>query len=63
MCPRSSRRFHNAWVAARWRGSVVRMKSSLVNFIALARSRKFRDTASVNACGSTPAAAADFSTF
>jgi hypothetical protein len=39
------------------------MKSSLVQFMAAARRRKFPETWSVKAWGSVPAAWADFSTF
>jgi hypothetical protein len=39
------------------------MNWSLETFICRVISRKFSDTRSVNACGSSPAAAADFSTF
>ncbi len=49
--------------ALMWRGSVVRMKSSLLKFIAAARSRKFWLTRSVKLCGSTPAVSAAFCTF
>ena len=41
----------------------MRMKSSLEKFRFSVSWRKFSDTWSQNACGATPAASADFSTF